>query len=307
VSDEQNVWPKSARTGSGRRLTRRGPIEAGSSTARRFPSKGRHSGRCASSVLRAARQAGQLPSDGDAVDRQPSCQPARFAYTAVSAAAVDRRCVPVAKRRMFRPRSGSRPSRRLALEQIRAALKAGVAPGVVLMDASYGNNSKLRQDLTDWAQLRRSHHYRPSKYARCARTIRSRRASAVERIGAQLAQARLAHRHVAEGTNRKLAIRALPVCGVRAAPIRGEARFAEETLLIEWPKGPRPSHNQYWLTTVDPNMSLRRLVISPSCAAVSSTLPPISSRNRLGHYEGRGCRVSHHQRHAVASPAIRVS
>jgi hypothetical protein len=24
---------------------------------------------------------------------------------------------------------------------------------------------------------------------------------------------------------------------VRAAPIRGEARFAEETLLIEWPKG----------------------------------------------------------------------
>src|SRR6267143_3767761 len=36
----------------------------------------------------------------------------------------------------------------IALEQIRAALKAGVAPGVVLMDASYGNNSKLRQDLT---------------------------------------------------------------------------------------------------------------------------------------------------------------
>jgi SRSO17 transposase len=36
----------------------------------------------------------------------------------------------------------------IALEQIRAALLAGVPPRVVLMDASYGNNSKLRQDLT---------------------------------------------------------------------------------------------------------------------------------------------------------------
>src|SRR5215469_6538320 len=36
----------------------------------------------------------------------------------------------------------------IALEQIRAALLAGVPPGVVLMDTSYGNNSKLRQDLT---------------------------------------------------------------------------------------------------------------------------------------------------------------
>ncbi len=36
----------------------------------------------------------------------------------------------------------------IALEQIRAALEAGVAPGVVMMDASYGNNGSLRQALT---------------------------------------------------------------------------------------------------------------------------------------------------------------
>jgi SRSO17 transposase len=46
---------------------------------------------------------------------------------------------------------------------------------------------------------------------------------------------------------------------LHAAPIRGEARFAEETLLIEWPKG-EAAPTKYWLTTVDPDMPLRRLV-----------------------------------------------
>src|SRR5271170_4592591 len=35
----------------------------------------------------------------------------------------------------------------IALAQIRAALAAGVAPGVVLMDASYGTNSALRASI----------------------------------------------------------------------------------------------------------------------------------------------------------------
>src|SRR3974390_2036726 len=36
----------------------------------------------------------------------------------------------------------------IALDQIRAALLAGIAPGVVLMDAIYGNNSIRRQAIT---------------------------------------------------------------------------------------------------------------------------------------------------------------
>src|SRR3974377_1826242 len=36
----------------------------------------------------------------------------------------------------------------IPLEQIRGALKGGVAPGLVLMDAGYGNNSILRQAIT---------------------------------------------------------------------------------------------------------------------------------------------------------------
>jgi SRSO17 transposase len=37
--------------------------------------------------------------------------------------------------------------RQIALAQIRAALAAGVAPGVVLMDASYGTNSARRAGI----------------------------------------------------------------------------------------------------------------------------------------------------------------
>src|SRR5262244_1370101 len=39
----------------------------------------------------------------------------------------------------------------------------------------------------------------------------------------------------------------------------GEARFVEETLLIEWPKG-EAAPTKFWLATVDRNMSFRGLV-----------------------------------------------
>jgi SRSO17 transposase len=61
-----------------------------------------------------------------------------------------------------------------------------------------------------------------------------------------------------EGTNEKLQSRFARV-RVRASPIRGEARFAEQTLLIEWPEG-EDAPTKFWLTTVDRKMSFRRPV-----------------------------------------------
>jgi SRSO17 transposase len=52
----------------------------------------------------------------------------------------------------FHPRRadlGATTKPQMALEQIRGALKAGVARGVLLMDASYGTNSPLRLAITD--------------------------------------------------------------------------------------------------------------------------------------------------------------
>ena len=53
-----------------------------------------------------------------------------------------------ARRRAFPRRSRSRPSHRSRSIRIRAAVAAGVAPGVVLMDASYGSNSDLRNGIS---------------------------------------------------------------------------------------------------------------------------------------------------------------
>jgi SRSO17 transposase len=122
----------------------------------------------------------------------------------------------------------------IALEQIRAASLAGVPPGVVLMDTSYGNNSKLRQDLTGLglsyvAALQSTTKVRPVRED----DPKPPRVS-VEQLALSLPKP--AWRTVAwrEGTNVKLRSRFAYV-RVRAARIRGEARFDEETLLIEWP------------------------------------------------------------------------
>jgi len=113
--------------------------------------------------------------------------------------------------------------------------EGGRCSGVVLMDASYGNNSKLRQDSRDWAQLRRSHHT-DRQSTPGARGRSEARASASKHWRSACPSAPGAPSTWREGTNVKLRSRFARV-RVRAAPIRGEARFAEETLLIEWPKG----------------------------------------------------------------------
>jgi SRSO17 transposase len=181
----------------------------------------------------------------------------------------------------------------IALEQIRAALLAGVPPGVVLMDSSYGNNSKLRQDLTGLglsyvAAIQSTTKVRPvreddSKPPRVS----------VEKLALSLPKR--AWRTVVwrEGTNVKLRSRFARV-RVRAAPIPGEGRFDEETLLIEWPKG-EATPTKYWLTTVDPDMTLRRLVdLTKMRWRVERDYEDLKQEIGLGHYEGRGWPGFHH-------------
>jgi SRSO17 transposase len=96
-----------------------------------------------------------------------------------------------------------------------------------------------------------------------------------------------------EGTNKKLQSRFARV-RVRAAPIRGEARFDEETLLIEWPEG-EAKPIKYWLATVDRKMSFRGLVdLAKLRWRIERDYEDLKQEIGLGHYEGRGWRGFHH-------------
>ena len=102
----------------------------------------------------------------------------------------------------------------IALAQIRAALAAGVAPGVVLMDASYGTNSALRaSDRRAGAHLCRRHP--ADRQSAC----RGRSGSARERqaTGAEFTETRLAHHHVARRLGRTAALALCPRAGAHRA------------------------------------------------------------------------------------------
>jgi len=273
------------------KMTQRGPIEAWIIDDTSFPKQGRHS------VGVQHQYCGQL-------GKQANCQVAVTLSIANHHASL-----PVAYR-LYLPRAWTDdPLRRekahvprairfktkpqIALEQIRAALLEGVAPGVVLMDASYGSNSILRQALTGLGL---------SYVAAIVSTVKVRPVREDEpkppRVSVEalaLSLPKRAWRTVTwrEGTNKKLRSRFARV-RVRVAPIRGEARFAEETLLIEWPKG-EAKPTKYWLTTVDPNMSLRRLVeLAKLRWRIEHDYRDLKQEIGLGHYEGRGWPGFHH-------------
>jgi SRSO17 transposase len=272
-------------------MTRRGPIKVWITDDTAFPKKGTHS------VGVHHQYCGQL-------GKQANCQVAVTLSIANHHASL-----PIAYR-LYLPREWADDKARrkkayvppsirfktkpqIALEQIRAALLASVPPGVVLMDSSYGNNSKLRQDLTGLglsyvAALQSTTKVRPVRED----NPKPPRVS-VEELALNLPKR--AWRTVAwrEGTNVKLRSRFARV-RVRVAPIQGEARFDEETLLIEWPKG-EATPAKYWLTTVDPDMSLRRLVdLAKMRWRVERDYEDLKQEIGLGHYEGRGWPGFHH-------------
>ncbi len=181
----------------------------------------------------------------------------------------------------------------IALEQIRSACAAGVARGVVLMDASYGSNSALRNGVSALAL---------SYVAGIVPTVK---VCAVRDGGARgprmsvkelaLGLPKHAWRTVTwrEGTNARLRSRFARV-RVRTSPIRRASERAEETLLIEWPEG-EAEPSKYWLTTLPKRTSFRRLVdIAKMRWRIERDYQELKQEIGLGHYEGRGWPGFHH-------------
>ena len=178
----------------------------------------------------------------------------------------------------------------IALAQIRAALAAGVAPGVVLMDASYGTNSALRAGIGAL----------PLTYvAAILPTVKVRAvADPDERVSAKelaLGLTKHAWRTITwrDGSADPLRSRFARV-QVRTAPIRGAAARQEETLLIEWPQG-EAAPTKYWLSNVAKTISFRELVdIAKMRWRIERDYQDLKQEIGLGHYEGRGWRGFHH-------------
>ena len=181
----------------------------------------------------------------------------------------------------------------IALDQIRAACAAGVARGVVLMDAGYGVNSDLRNGVSTLGL---------SYVAGIIPTIMVQAVTDAgepgERVSAKalaLSLAREAWRTVTwrEGTNARLCSRFARV-QVRTSPIRRAKDRGEETLLIEWPEGENEP-TKYWLSTLPKRTSLRCLVDFAKLRwRIERDYQDLKQEIGLGHYEGRGWTGFHH-------------
>jgi SRSO17 transposase len=178
----------------------------------------------------------------------------------------------------------------IALAQIRAALAAGVAPGVVLMDASYGTNSALRASIGALAL---------TYVAAILPTVKVRAVADLdERVSAKqlaLSLPKHAWRTITwrDGSAAPLRSRFARV-RVRIAPGKGAAGRAEETLLIEWPDG-EAAPTKYWLSNLAEKISFRGLVdIAKLRWRIERDYQDLKQEIGLGHYEGRGWRGFHH-------------
>jgi SRSO17 transposase len=293
-------------------MERHGPIEAWIIDDTGFPKQGRHS------VGVRHQYCGQL-------GKQANCQVAVSLSIANHGASL-----PVAYR-LYLPKEwaedgarrdkagvpleiGFKSKPEIALEQIRWACEANLPRGVGLMDAAYGNDSRLRAGMTalgvtyvagilpnslmwpsgagprrrgkpmnntgrrDEPDLVSAKEVALALPKRAWRTIRWREGSA------DWLSSRFARVRVGVGHNRLL-----------------PELLSREWLLIEWPEG-EAEPTKYWLSTLPAGIGLRRLVdLAKLRWRIERDYQELKQEVGLGHYEGRGWRGFHH--HATLSIA----
>mgnify|MGYP000352472079 CR=1 FL=1 len=294
------------------RIKRHGAIEAWIVDDTGFPKQGRHS------VGVARQYCGQL-------GKQDNCQ------IAVSLSVANHEAsLPVAYR-LYLPEEWAGDVKRMrkagvpeaisfktkpeiALDQIRAACRAGLPRGVVLMDAGYGANTQLRTDIstlgltyvagilpntTVWAPgtgpLRAknwSGHGRPPKLIR-----RDGKHQPVLAKELALSLPARAWRTITwrEGSAEPLTSRFARI-RVRAAhrDYKLSKRRPEEWLLIEWPEGEN-TPTKYWLSTLAQKIAFNRLVdLTKLRWRIERDYQELKQEVGLGHFEGRGWRGFHH-------------
>jgi SRSO17 transposase len=293
-------------------LERHGPIEAWIIDDTGLPKKGRHS------VGVGRQYCGQL-------GKQDNCQ------VAVSLSVANHRAsLPVAYR-LYLPEDWAKDGERrrkagvpeeisfktkpeIALEQLRWACEAGIARGVVLMDAGYGCNTNLRTGISALAL-----HYVAGILSQTSVWVSGTRPLPPKKWSGRGRRPKLVRRDDKHQpvSVKELAL-GLPKRAWRTIKWREGAadwlssRFArvrvraahhdykltdsrpEEWLLIEWPKGEKEP-TKYWLSTLPKDITFRALVdLTKLRWRIERDYQELKQEVGLGHYEGRGWRGFHH-------------
>jgi SRSO17 transposase len=202
----------------------------------------------------------------------------------------------------------------IALEQIRKARARGIPEGVVLADAGYGTDTGFRAELTKMelryvvgiqstvSVWKPGQGPRPAKAwrgtgrpPRLLQRGRKHQPVSVKQLAKWLpatAWKKVAWR---QGVNRMLRSR---FAAVRVRPAHRDYEraqpYAEEWLLIEWPKA-EAEPTKYWLSTVPADISLAELVrMAKHRWIIERDYEELKQELGLGHFEGRGWRGFHH-------------
>ena len=202
----------------------------------------------------------------------------------------------------------------IALDQIRAAHAAGVAPGIVLADAGYGANSDFRAgvsalNLPYVAGIQSTPSVWPPGQAplppkrwsgRGQRPCNVQRDDQHKPVSVKelaLSLGKKAWRSVTwrEGSNAPLASRFAAVrVHLAARDYKRTTPHPVEWLLVEWPKG-EAAPTKYWLSTLPEDTPLATLVDYAKLRwRIERDYEELKGELGLSHYEGRGWRGFHH-------------
>jgi SRSO17 transposase len=195
----------------------------------------------------------------------------------------------------------------IALEQIRWACEAGLPRGVGLMDAAYGNDSRLRTGMTALgliyvAGIQSNTLVWPSGAGPRRRgkplnnTGRRDEPDLISAAEVALGLPKRAWRTIRwrEGSADWLSSRFARV-RVRVGHNQLIPELAsQEWLLIEWPEG-EAEPTKYWFSTLPADISFRQLVDFAKLRwRIERDYQELKQEVGLGHYEGRGWRGFHH-------------
>lgn len=202
----------------------------------------------------------------------------------------------------------------IALDQIRAAVAANLARGIVLADAAYGMNTEFRDGLTElelpyvvgvqstmtvWEPGKEPLPAKPrgrmGRPPRLLRRSQQHQPVSVKQLAMSLPSTAFREITWREVGQRKLRSR------FAAARIRPAHRdyekaeaHAEQWLLIEWPRG-EVEPTQYWVSTLPATIKLRAFArFAKHRWIIERDYEELKQELGLGHFEGRNWRGFHH-------------